>query len=79
MIDYTTFERAAGHNWYDLDPELQRFVRAGCAPEDLAATARALGNLVLGLERDLRAAVGAGKGPGSGRGADLVDIASGAN
>jgi alkylation response protein AidB-like acyl-CoA dehydrogenase len=35
VIDYTTFERAAGHNWYELDPELQRFVRAGCAPEDL--------------------------------------------
>ncbi len=34
MIDYTTFEGAVGHNWYDLDPELQRLVRDGCPPED---------------------------------------------
>ena len=34
MIDYTTFDGAVGHNWYDLDPELQRLVRDGCPPED---------------------------------------------
>ena len=34
VIDYTTFDGAVGHNWYDLDPELQRLVRRGCPPED---------------------------------------------
>jgi acyl-CoA dehydrogenase len=34
VIDYETLDRAVGHNWYRLDPALQRLVRAGCPPED---------------------------------------------
>jgi alkylation response protein AidB-like acyl-CoA dehydrogenase len=34
VIDYQAFERAVGENWYRLDPELQRIVRAGCPSED---------------------------------------------
>jgi acyl-CoA dehydrogenase len=36
VIDYATLDGAVGHNWYDLDPELQRLVRGGCPPEDRA-------------------------------------------
>lgn len=34
-IDYTTIDGAIGHNWYDLDPDLQARVRADTPPEDL--------------------------------------------
>jgi acyl-CoA dehydrogenase len=35
VIEYEALERAVGHNWYRLDPELQRLVRQGCPPEDV--------------------------------------------
>ncbi|HYV60266.1 MAG TPA: acyl-CoA dehydrogenase family protein [Acidimicrobiia bacterium] len=34
MIDYTTLDAAIGHNWYDLDPDLQARVRRDCPAED---------------------------------------------
>ena len=34
MIDYATLDSAIGHNWYDLDPDLQARVRRDCPPED---------------------------------------------
>jgi alkylation response protein AidB-like acyl-CoA dehydrogenase len=34
-IDYEQLDEAVGHNWYDLDPDLRRRVRADCPPEDL--------------------------------------------
>ncbi|HKA94151.1 MAG TPA: acyl-CoA dehydrogenase, partial [Acidimicrobiia bacterium] len=34
MIDYSTLDAAMGHNWYDLDPDLQARVRRDCPPED---------------------------------------------
>src|SRR5437588_3291801 len=34
MIDYSTLDSAIGHNWYDLDPDLQARVRRDCPPED---------------------------------------------
>ncbi len=49
MIDYATLDSAAGHNWYDLDPDLQARVRRDCPPEDLAwadAKLREFGGLV---------------------------------
>ena len=49
MIDYSTFDGAVGHNWYDLDPELRRLVHDGCPPEDrewAEAKLAALGALV---------------------------------
>jgi alkylation response protein AidB-like acyl-CoA dehydrogenase len=35
VIDFETFDTAVGHNWFRLDPELQRIVRAGCPAEDV--------------------------------------------
>jgi len=49
MIDYATLDSAAGHNWYDLDPDLQARVRRDCPPEDLEwadAKLRGFGGLV---------------------------------
>ncbi len=49
MIDYATLDSAAGHNWYDLDPDLQARVRRDCPPEDLEwadAKLREFGGLV---------------------------------
>ena len=34
MIDYATLDSAIGHNWYELDPDLQARVRRDCPPED---------------------------------------------
>jgi alkylation response protein AidB-like acyl-CoA dehydrogenase len=47
-IDYERLEGAIGHNWYDLDPDLQRRVRTDCPPEDLEwaeQTLRSFGGL----------------------------------
>jgi acyl-CoA dehydrogenase len=49
MIDYATLDSAIGHNWYDLDPDLQARVRRDCPPEDLDwadAKLREFGGLV---------------------------------
>ena len=49
MIDYATLDSAIGHNWYDLDPDLQARVRRDCPPEDLEwadAKLREFGGLV---------------------------------
>ena len=49
MIDYTTLDAAIGHNWYDLDPDLQARVRRDCPPEDYEwadAKLREFGGLV---------------------------------
>ncbi len=49
MIDYATLDSAAGHNWYELDPDLQARVRRDCPPEDLEwadAKLRGFGGLV---------------------------------
>lgn len=49
MIDYEQLDGAVGHNWYGLDPELQRLVRQGCPEADLAwadAKLAALGETV---------------------------------
>jgi acyl-CoA dehydrogenase len=49
MIDYTTVDAAIGHNWYDLDPDLQARVRRDCPPEDYEwadAKLREFGGLV---------------------------------
>jgi alkylation response protein AidB-like acyl-CoA dehydrogenase len=49
MIDYATLDSAIGHNWYDLDPDLQSRVRRDCPPEDLEwadAKLREFGGLV---------------------------------
>ena len=51
MIDYATLDSAIGHNWYDLDPDLQARVRRDCPPEDLDwadAKLREFGGLVGG-------------------------------
>jgi acyl-CoA dehydrogenase len=34
VIDYESLDGAVGHNWYRLDPELQRFVARGCPSDD---------------------------------------------
>jgi alkylation response protein AidB-like acyl-CoA dehydrogenase len=47
-IDYEQLDEAVGHNWYDLDPDLQRRVRTDCPTEDLdwaEATLRSFGGL----------------------------------
>ncbi len=49
MVDYGALGAAVGANWYDVDPELQARVHAGCPPEDLEwarSTLRAFGSLV---------------------------------
>src|SRR5512132_2053117 len=49
MIDYASLDSAIGHNWYDLDPDLQARVRRDCPPEDLDwadAKLREFGGLV---------------------------------
>src|SRR5256885_15660295 len=49
MIDYSTLDSAIGHNWYDLDPDLQARVRRDCPPEDFEwadAKLREFGGLV---------------------------------
>src|SRR2546430_14514384 len=49
MIDYSTLDSAIGHNWYDLDPDLQARVRRDCPPEDFEwadAELRECGGLV---------------------------------
>ena len=61
MIDYTTFDGAVGHNWFDLDPELRRLVHDGCPPEDREWAAAKLGEL------------GALVGVRIARNADIVD------
>lgn len=33
MIDYEGLDSAVGHNWYELDPDLQKRVKADCPPE----------------------------------------------
>ena len=33
MIDYEGLDGAVGHNWYELDPDLQKRVKADCPPE----------------------------------------------
>jgi alkylation response protein AidB-like acyl-CoA dehydrogenase len=49
MIDYAGIDRAVGHNWYDLDPDLQARVRRDAPPADLEwveGKLRAFGGLV---------------------------------
>src|SRR5436190_1335926 len=49
MIDYASLDSAIGHNWYDLDPDLQARVRRDCPPEDFEwadAKLREFGGLV---------------------------------
>src|SRR5947209_2359743 len=49
MIDYSSLDSAIGHNWYDLDPDLQARVRRDCPPEDFEwadAKLREVGGLV---------------------------------
>src|SRR4051812_1410698 len=44
MIDYSTLDSAIGHNWYDLDPDLQTPARGECPPGDFeGATAKLRG------------------------------------
>jgi hypothetical protein len=35
MIDYEQLDSAVGHNWYELDPDLQARVRRDCPADDL--------------------------------------------
>jgi alkylation response protein AidB-like acyl-CoA dehydrogenase len=61
MIDYEQLDGAIGHNWYGLDPELQRLVRQGCPEADRAWADTKL------------AALGETVGARIARNADIVD------
>lgn len=51
MIDYAALDSAIGHDWYELDPDLQARVRRDCPPDDLdwaESTLHSFGSLVGG-------------------------------